>query len=367
MKYNRLGKTDIKIAELGLGGFHLLEIEQKTVDNIVSRYIDAGGNYFETAHAYGEGVSETKLGKTLPKKDVIVATKSGRRDEQSLKKELTQSLKNLKRDYVDILFLHSVTNDEDWERLISPEGGLKAVEWAKKEGLVRYVGITSHGYGGTLLRALKEYDFDVFMTQMNYFDRFNFPEIETKVIPYAVTEKIGILAMKFLADGYLYKNVENAFRYVKTLPVDCIVAGINSLEQLEQDLSLLNIEPYDEEGLEDLFMKAPELGNYVCRQCMKCLPCPENINIPRFFLVEGRYDRQMLDGVVKDAADYALSDRLAHWFQNEDVARREYQLLEPSVDKCTECNICTDRCPYNIEIPRKLKIVKSKIETGFVR
>jgi predicted aldo/keto reductase-like oxidoreductase len=129
----------------------------------------------------------------------------------------------------------------------------------------------------------------------------------------------------------------------------------------------LDIEPYDEEGLEELFENAPELGNYVCRQCMKCLPCPEGINIPRFFLAEGRYDRQMLDGVVKDAADYALSDRLAHWFQNEDVAKREYQLLEPGVDKCTDCNICNDRCPYNIDIPRKLKIVKSKIETGYVK
>ncbi|MFO7881168.1 MAG: aldo/keto reductase, partial [Kosmotogaceae bacterium] len=211
MKYNRLGKTDIKIAELGLGGFHLLEIEQRTVNEIVKRYLDAGGNYFETAHAYGEGVSEKKLGNVLPKDNAIVATKSGKRDEKGLKNELTRSLKNLKRDSVDILFLHSVTTDKDWEQLTSPEGGLKAVEWAKKEGLIRYIGITSHGYGGTLLKALREYDFDVFMTQMNYFDRFNFPEIETKVIPYAVTEKIGMLAMKFLADGYLYKNVEDAF------------------------------------------------------------------------------------------------------------------------------------------------------------
>ncbi|TYB82732.1 MAG: aldo/keto reductase [Kosmotoga sp.] len=367
MKYNRLGKTDIRISELGLGGFHLLEIEQKTVNEIVKRYLDAGGNYFETAHAYGEGVSEKKLGEILPKKDVTVATKSGRRDEQGLKKELTQSLKNLKRDSVDVLFLHGVTTDEDWEQLLSPEGGLKAIEWAKKEGLIRYVGITSHGYGGTLLRALKEYDFDVFMTQMNYYDRFNFPEIETKVIPYAVTEKIGILAMKFLADGYLYKNVEDAFRYVKTLPVDCIVAGINSIEQLEQDLSLLDIEPYDEEGLEDLFMDASELGNYVCRQCMKCLPCPEGINIPRFFLAEGRYDRQMLDGVINNAAEYALKARLSHWFENEDIARIEYNSLTPGIDKCTECNVCSERCPYDIDVPRKLKIVKSKLETGYVK
>ncbi len=366
MEYRKLGKTGLELSLLGLGGFHLLEIELDTVKEIVKKYLEAGGNYFETARSYGDGVSERKLSKVLPKEGIVVASKTESREKQSSEKDLLSTLKALGRDHIDILFLHAVTKNDYWEAISSSNGALKTVEWAKKEGLIRYVGITSHGYGGTLLKALKEYPFDLFMTQMNYYDRFNFPEIETKVIPYAVSNNIGIVAMKSLADGYLWRSVENAFRYTKTIPISCIVSGINSLHQLEEDLKLIEKEPFSPEELEQVFFEAPELGNYVCRQCMKCLPCPQGINIPGLFLAEGRYDRQMLDGKVRNAADYALRDRLAHWFGSEDQAIAEYNSMSPGVDACTDCGICNERCPYVIDIPRKLGIVNSKITEGYV-
>ena len=58
---------------------------------------------------------------------------------------------------------------------------------------------------------------------------------------------------------------------------------INSIEQLEEDLRLIEKEPFSSEELDELLLTAPELGNYVCRQCMKCLPCPQGINIPVSF------------------------------------------------------------------------------------
>jgi len=366
MEYRKLGKTGLEISLLGLGGFHLLEISLEKIRGFVKTYLDAGGNYFETAHAYGNGESERKLSKVLPSSGVVIATKTGKRTAEEAKRELLKSLKNLNRKHVDILFLHAVTDDKDWDRIISSGGAIEALEWAKVEGLVRFVGITSHGYGGTLLRALKEYPFDLFMTQFNYYDRFNFPEIETKVLPFALSNNIGIIAMKPLADGFLFRSVERAFRYVKTLPVSCIVSGINSLDQLKRDIEVLDLPVYDELELAELQRLAPELGNYVCRLCLECLPCPEGINIPAFFLAEGRFDRQMLNGEYEDVQDYALRDRLAHWFQSEKQARLEYQTLSPGVSECTECGVCSQRCPYNIDIPRKLKIVKSKFEKGYI-
>jgi len=267
---------------------------------------------------------------------------------------------------VDILFLHAVTLDKYLEQITAPSGALETAEWAKNEGLIRFIGITGHGYGGTLFKALKSFPFDVFMTQLNYYDSYNFPEIENQIIPYAVEKSIGMLAMKPLADGYLWKSAEKAFRYVKRFPVHSIVSGINSLEQLRQDLEFLKEKPLDNAELENLTFSSSELGSYVCRQCGKCLPCPKGISIPSFFLAEGRYDRQMLRGVVSTTNDYAVRDRFAHWFGSEERAKYEYDLLSPKPDECDGCGICTERCPYGIDIPRKLRIVRSKMERGMI-
>ena len=72
------------------------------------------------------------------------------------------------------------------------------------------------------------------------------------------------------------------------------------------------------EEKEELFKNAPELGNYVCRQCARCLPCPEGIPIMDIFRLEGCYDRQMWDGIVRDSADYALRQRLRFWYGGEE-------------------------------------------------
>lgn len=366
MEYRKLGKTELELSLLGLGGFHLLEIDLDMVGKIVGRYLEAGGNYFETARSYGHGESERKLSRVLPKEGIVVASKTGERTFEGSQRELLESLKALNRERLDILFLHGVNDNSDWEEIASTGGALKTMEWARKEGLIKYVGITSHGYGGTLLRALQEYPFDLFMTQLNYYDRFNFPEIESKVLPYAISRQIGALAMKPLADGYLYRSVENGFRYAKTLPVSCVVSGINSLDQLELDLAALEMPAFSLEEIEQLFSSAPELGDYVCRQCMKCLPCPKDINIPGLFLAEGRFDRQMLEGRVTSAPDYALRARLAHWFGSEEYGRREYEAFKSNIDECDDCRICSERCPYGLDVPRKLKLVKSKFERGYV-
>jgi predicted aldo/keto reductase-like oxidoreductase len=99
---------------------------------------------------------------------------------------------------------------------------------------------------------------------------------------------------------------------------------------------------------------APELGTYVCRQCGKCLPCPAGVDIPHLFELEGRYDRQMWDGVVRDPGDYWLRNSLRFWFDNQDRARAAYATLPVQADACTNCGDCEPRCPYHLSIVAKL-------------
>ncbi|HNS66461.1 MAG TPA: aldo/keto reductase, partial [Mesotoga infera] len=88
MEYRSLGKTGLKLSLLGLGGFHLLEVGVETVGKMVKKYIDAGGNYFETARSYGDGDSERKLSNFLPEEGVIVATKTGERTFEGSRRQL---------------------------------------------------------------------------------------------------------------------------------------------------------------------------------------------------------------------------------------------------------------------------------------
>ena len=168
--------------------------------------------------------------------------------------------------------------------------------------------------------------------------------------------------MKVFADGLLWKNWENALRYTLSLSISSAIIGANTLEYLEKDIQFINtIQAMSEKEKEQLFLKASELGQYVCRQCDKCLPCPEKINIPWIFALEGQWDRQLADGVVRDPGEYALRDRLRFWFGNQDYAQEAYKKVDPKALACSECGECIPRCPYHLPIIEKLKIAHDKL------
>jgi predicted aldo/keto reductase-like oxidoreductase len=200
------------------------------------------------------------------------------------------------------------------------------------------------------------------MTTINYFDRFNFPRIEEVLVPEALKRDMAIILMKPLADGYLWKSAPAAFSYAMSQPVSVVVTGANNKRMLKQDIEYANnFKPITEKQKKDIFENAPELGDYICRQCGKCLPCPENIDIAEICKLEGYFDRQMDNGIVDNTPDYALRERLKHWYGGQEVARQFYDKLEKKAKDCTACGECLPRCPYNIDIIRKLKNIDYKL------
>jgi len=227
---------------------------------------------------------------------------------------------------------------------------------------VRFIGISCHGYPQLLIKALQAYPFDVIMTNFNYYDRFNFPAAEAQLLPLALERGAGIVGMKAVGDGFLYRSAEVAFRYAWSLPIHVMAAGMNTMELLETDLAWADrFAPLSDIELERLFAEAPELGTSVCRLCGDCLPCPEGIDIPRVFTIEGWYDRQMWDGVVRDSADYWMRQTLRFWFQKEGRARTAYTELDIKADACTRCGDCEPRCPYNLPVMAKLERAHYKL------
>jgi aryl-alcohol dehydrogenase-like predicted oxidoreductase len=238
MQRRTLGRTGLEVSILGLGGFHLLEISTADVQAILDRYLDSGGNYIETAPEYGDGESERKVGQALAgrRADCVLATKCHARDRDTAARLLDRSQERLQTDHVDILFMHHVQRPAELDRILMPDGALRAAESARDAGRVRFIGISNHGHPELLIEALNRYPFDVVMTNWNYYDRFNFPAAEEALLPLALEKEVGMVGMKAVGDGFLWRSTRQAFRYAWTLPIHVIVAGMNTLDLLEQDL-----------------------------------------------------------------------------------------------------------------------------------
>jgi predicted aldo/keto reductase-like oxidoreductase len=364
MERRDFGTTGMRTSILGFGGFHLLEIPCKEASYLLNRYLDEGGNYIETASSYGDGESEMKIGSSVSHRrdEFILATKTGERTAKGCDDSLNRSLLNLQTDHVDIFIMHGVGSVGELDAILGPGGAIEAAEAAREDGRVRFIGISMHGQPDILIKALERYPFDAVMTTINYYDRFNFPEIEEVLIPLAKKKGTAVILMKPIADGYLWKSADKAFSYAFSRDVPVVVSGMNNRRMLEMDIGLAkSFVPMTAREEEKLFKTAPELGGYVCRQCGKCMVCPEGIPIQDIFRLEGYYDRQMHDGIVRDAADYALRQRLRFWFNNRDMAKQGYEMIENKADKCTECGKCMPLCPYGIDIIYKLDVAAYKL------
>jgi predicted aldo/keto reductase-like oxidoreductase len=364
MERRKFGKTGLEVSSLGFGGFHLIEIPFREADTLLNAYLDAGGNYIETAASYGDGESEMKIGKAVShrRNEYILTTKSGERRKEGFLTSLDRSLANLKTDHVDLILMHAAGTMAELDTILSPGGAMEGFLEAKSQGKARFVGISMHGQPDVLTAALKTASFDAVMSTINYYDRFNFPEIENELIPLALEKETAIILMKPVADGLLWKSAAQAFRYALSQPVSVVVAGINTSELLQRDLDYVNkFIPMTGEEKDEIYKNAPELGTYVCRQCNLCMPCPEGLPIAEIFRYEGYFDRQMADGTVIDAAEYALRERLRFWFGNRQMAMNKYAALATKADMCTKCGKCLPKCPYGIDIVRKLEIADYKL------
>ena len=249
---------------------------------------------------------------------------------------------------------------EELDKILGEGGAYEAALDAKRAGKIRAIGISMHGWPGALTEALLRDRFDAVMTTVNYYDRFNYPEIEDELLPLANRKEAGIILMKPLADGYLYRNAELAFRYAFSRPVSVVVTGINNQKMLADDLAWANA--YTESWNKRMKPRfnASELDNYVCRRCGRC-SCPLGIDIQEAFACEGMFDRQMGRGVVQDTADYALTERLRFWYGNRELAKARYLKMEKRADACNGCGECLPQCPYHIDIPYKMRLTDYKL------
>jgi predicted aldo/keto reductase-like oxidoreductase len=208
------------------------------------------------------------------------------------------------------------------------------------------------------LTALERLPLSVILIWDNYLEEQYLPIIHEEIYPLAREKGVGITAMKPLADGFLYRSPRNALRYALGSGSELLVCGMNSVDHVDQAAAAIADGPASETEREEILREAPELGRYVCRQCGAC---PEPLM--QLFRLEGYHDRQMIDYLEHDPADYALRLRLGPWFALREHAHAEFEAA-PWRDADLIASAENVECPYDIDVPRKTRIAHAKLSGG---
>ena len=243
-----LGQTGHKVGLFSLGGQGLLERGGHTDEAvaIINRAIDLGVNYLDTAALYGGGVSETYLGQVLKtrRKEVYLATKTIRRDYDGAMRDLEKSLKQLQTDHIDCWQLHTV-HAQDVDKIFASNGALKALEKARDQKIVRFLGITGHREPFVLKKCIERFPFDSILMAVNAADK-HMPDNENEasmienLLPFAVEKKMAIIGMKVTAAGRIFKpggltTMQQAMNYVLSQPISTAIIGISKLSEVEEN------------------------------------------------------------------------------------------------------------------------------------
>ncbi|MFP4027303.1 MAG: aldo/keto reductase [Candidatus Brocadiia bacterium] len=344
MHTRRLGRTELWVSEIGLGGIKFPGVDQKNVTRLVNEAIDSGINIIDTARAYGD--SEEKIGRALEGRrgEVILSTKSQARDADGMRRDIETSLRNLRTDYIDIYLTHNLRLPEVYEKATSSGGALEALEQAREEGLIGHPAISCHRYHDTFKKAISSGRFDVIMVAYNI---LNDELMDEEVMPMAKEHDLGTLVMKPLGGGVLAEvgdklklegqglperpiGPAGAIRFVLENPyADCAMVGMKAVEELREDIRAASPEHrYTREEVAALQDAVRGLGREMCRGCGYCQPCPNGILIP-IILRHLFYGREM---------------GLEEW------ARGRYSMVEIKADECERCGECEEKCPYDLPV-----------------
>jgi predicted aldo/keto reductase-like oxidoreductase len=243
------GRSGERVSLLGLGGWHLgVPDTDRAAVRLAHAAIDAGITFLDNAWDYNEGLSETRMGQAIAdrRQQVFLMTKvcTHGRDARVAMRQLEDSLRRLRTDYLDLWQIHEVVFDNEPARHFARGGVVEALDRAREQGKVRYVGFTGHKSPALHLAMLAyDYPWDACQLPLNCFDG-SFRSFEQEVLPVLNARGIAPIGMKSLGgDARAVKarvvSASEALAYACSLPVATVVSGIESPRILRQNLSVV--------------------------------------------------------------------------------------------------------------------------------
>ncbi|MBS1872860.1 MAG: aldo/keto reductase [Acidobacteria bacterium] len=250
------GRTGARISVLafGCGSRFLAYKDPDKACEALNRALDQGVTYVDTAYGYGNGQSEEWVGRVMKtrRKQVWLTTKIDKRKADEAQRIIEGSLKRLNTDHVDLIHVHSLTNDDDLAAVEAPDGVLKVLYKLREQKVIRAVGVTSHTDPVVLRKAIERNDFDCTQFALNaaragmrnapggFVPNYMHDSFETLVLPVANRKKMGVIAMKvFAQEGLSGKaTAEKLIHYSMSLPVSAVVVGMPKFEFVDENIAI---------------------------------------------------------------------------------------------------------------------------------
>ena len=363
--YRTLGRTELKLPVLSFG------VMNSDSPDLIRKAIEMGITHLDTAYVYLRGNSELSIGRTLEeinKRDqVYIGTKvyfnrdndngvflteDGRAPgatQEKFDEQLSTCLERLRTDYVDILYNHSIYTPE----MVNYEPMMKALEKAKKEGKVRFIGISTHRNEPECIRAAVDAGiYDVILT--SYGMLWDRKEEIQKAIAYAAEKNIGIVAMKTHGGNRLNRDPdtvidhEAAFKWVLSDENVCTtIPGMTTFDQLDLNFKVMNdmavaASAADRRSLEKT--AGPRKNDY-CQSCRSCVDlCSKRVDIPKLMRA------------------HMYAEKYGNLIHAEITASSLPP--EQGLKACVDCSSCSAVCRKGLDISGRLN---SLIRQGFAR
>ena len=327
MNYKILGKTGLRVSEVGIGGIPIQRADLDAARTLMTAAADIGVNFLDSARAYS--VSEQYLGDALVgiRDRFIIATKSGAKTKEDMARDVDISLRNFHTDHIELYQFHN-PNAAGLQQIMAPGGALEALLEAKAAGKIGHIGITLHS------KELFQQALELSWVETIMFP-YNIVETQAEELIAACKDKnIGFICMKPMAGGAL-DDVSLAMRFLaQNENIGIVIPGMASGSELEQNLAAYE----DKSGLtceeqQKIDAVRKELGSSFCRRCNYCNPCSAGISIYSVFLFEG----------------YLTRYNLVEW------ATGRYNAMDKHASDCIGCGVCEPRCPYGLPIREMMK------------
>jgi len=364
MIYRTLGRTGLKVSQLGFGAMRLpmTEIDgNEVVDRdlaipMIHRAFEAGLNYIDSAVGYCNQDSQRAVGEALKgwRDKIVVSTKNHYYgdDESEWWAHLENSLERLDVDTIDIYNHHGI-NWQRYEENVEPTVS-KWMLKAKEQGLIQHICTSFHDDNAALMRLVDTGYVESITVQYNLLNR----DLE-EGIAYAKANNVGIVVMGPVAGGRLAgpsdvltglvpgieRVPELALRFVLSNPnVTVALSGMGTLQMVEENTAIaadaISLTAEEKATIEAHVKRIVEMEKLYCTGCKYCQPCPQDVNIPYIFET---YNMGRIYGLW----DLAKGN-YAKFPDNKRIGGKQ-------ADACVECGLCEPKCPQHIQIREQLK------------